>query len=84
MPIPLVMHGGSGVPDDQVRAAVAQGIAKVNVSTELKEAWAAALRRFLAEHPGESDPRRVLAPGRAAVQAIVREKIRLFGSSGKA
>ena len=84
VPIPLVMHGGSGVPDDQVRAAVAQGIAKVNVSTELKEAWAAALRRFLAEHPGESDPRRVLAPGRAAVQAIVREKIRLFGSSGKA
>jgi len=84
IPIPLVMHGGSGVPDDQVRAAVACGIAKINVSTELKEAWAQALRRYLAAHPSESDPRKIMAEPKASVQAVVREKIRLFGASGKA
>lgn len=84
VPVPLVMHGGSGVPDDQVRAAVACGIAKINVSTELKEAWAQALRRYMAEHPGESDPRRVMVEPRRAVQAVVREKMRLFGASGRA
>jgi fructose-bisphosphate aldolase, class II len=82
--IPLVMHGGSGVPDDQVRASVARGVAKVNVATELKDAWARALRQYLNENPEEMDPRKVLTPARAAVQAVVREKIRLFGSAGKA
>jgi fructose-bisphosphate aldolase class II len=82
--IPLVMHGGSGVPDEQVLAAIARGICKVNVATELKDAWARALRTYLAENPDEMDPRRVMAPSRAAVQAVVREKIRLCGSSGKA
>jgi fructose-bisphosphate aldolase class II len=82
--IPLVMHGGSGVPDDQVLAAVARGISKVNVATELKDAWARALRQYLNENPEELDPRRILTPARAAVQAVVREKIRLFGSAGKA
>lgn len=84
VPIPLVMHGGSGVPADQVRAAIACGVAKVNVSTELKEAWAEALRCCLAAHPEESDPRRIMAAPRAAVQAVVREKLRLFGASGRA
>ncbi|HYF92468.1 MAG TPA: class II fructose-bisphosphate aldolase [Symbiobacteriaceae bacterium] len=82
--IPLVMHGGSGVPDEQVLAAIARGICKVNVATELKDAWARALRMFLADNPDELDPRRVLAPSRSAVQAVVREKIRLCGCSGKA
>lgn len=82
--IPLVMHGGSGVPDDQVLAAIARGICKVNVATELKDAWARALRMFLTDNPEEMDPRRVMSPSRAAVQAVVREKIRLCGSSGKA
>lgn len=81
---PLVMHGGSGVPDEQVREAIASGIAKVNVATELKDAWARALRSTLAQLPDESDPRKLMAPSRAAVLALVREKIRLFGASGKA
>jgi fructose-bisphosphate aldolase class II len=81
---PLVMHGGSGVPADQVREAIGAGICKVNVATELKEAWARALRETLSRLPHESDPRKLLAPPRAALQAVVREKIRLFGSSGKA
>jgi fructose-bisphosphate aldolase, class II len=82
--IPLVMHGGSGVPHHQVLAAIAAGIAKLNVATELKDAWARALRQYLNEHPEELDPRRIMAPARAAVMEVVREKIRLFGSSGKA
>jgi len=81
---PLVMHGGSGVPADQVREAIASGIAKINVATELKDAWARTLRETLQRLPDESDPRKIMAPPRAAVQAVVREKIRLFGSSGKA
>lgn len=81
---PLVMHGGSNTPDDQVRAAIARGIAKVNVSTELKDAWVKALRHFLANNPDESDPRKIMVQPRAAVQAVVREKMRLFGASGKA
>lgn len=81
---PLVMHGGSGVPAAQVRAAIEAGISKINVATELKEAWARALRETLERLPGESDPRKIMAPPRAAVQAVVREKIRLFGSDGKA
>lgn len=84
VPVPLVMHGGSGVPDEQVLAAIARGISKVNVATELKDAWARALRQFLNENPDELDPRRVMAPSRLAVQAVVRDKIRLFGSSDKA
>ncbi|HWI61885.1 MAG TPA: class II fructose-bisphosphate aldolase [Symbiobacteriaceae bacterium] len=82
--IPLVMHGGSGVPDEQVLAAIARGICKFNVATELKDAWARALRTFLNENPDEMDPRRVMVLPRSAVQAVVREKIRLTGSSGKA
>ncbi len=84
IPAPLVMHGGSGVPADQVREAIASGIAKINVATELKEAWAKALREALQRLPDESDPRKIMAPPRAAVQAVVREKIRLFGSNGMA
>lgn len=81
---PLVMHGGSGVPAEQVTEAIRCGIAKVNVATELKDAWARALRETLAKLPDESDPRKLMAPPRVAVQAVVREKIGLFGSCGKA
>ncbi|HEY3366991.1 MAG TPA: class II fructose-bisphosphate aldolase [Symbiobacteriaceae bacterium] len=84
VPIPLVMHGGSGVPDALVKAAIARGICKVNVATELKDAWSRAVRQFLAAHPDEMDPRPILAPARTAVQEVVRAKIRLCGSSGKA
>lgn len=82
--IPLVMHGGSGVPDEQVLAAIARGICKFNVATELKDAWARALRTFLNDNPDEMDPRRVMAPSRTAVQGVVRDKIRLTGSAGRA
>lgn len=82
--LPLVMHGGSGVPDEQVRRAIALGVAKVNVDTELRCALVSTLRRLLAEHPGELDPRRLLGPARDAMRQRVREKMRLFGSAGRA
>lgn len=82
--IPLVMHGGSGVPDEMVKQAIARGVRKINVATELKDAWARAVRDVYASHPDEIDPRKILAPARDAVKKIVRQKIQLFGSAGRA
>ncbi len=82
--IPLVLHGGSGVPDAQVRQAIALGVAKINVATELKLAWTGAVRRYLAEHPDADDPRKLHAPAREAVAALVRDKLRVFGAWGRA
>lgn len=79
--IPLVLHGGSGVADEEMRAAIAAGICKVNVATELHRAYIAALQHTL---PTTSDPRLLMAAVRDAVQAAAQEKIRLFGASGRA
>lgn len=81
--VPLVMHGGSGVPDHLVRKAIERGIRKVNVATELKDAWARALRETLAAQGSEIDPRKLLAPAREAVSQVVRSKIALLGSAGR-
>ena len=82
--IPLVLHGTSGVPEDQVRACIARGICKVNYATELRQVFTAAVRKALAELPDAYDPKKYLAEGRKAVQARVQELIRLLGSNGKA
>lgn len=83
--VPLVLHGGSGLPDEEIRRAVRFGVAKVNIDTELREAF----HDTLVEHRegGEAhsiDPRAMLTPAREAVQKIVEEKIVLLGSVGKA
>ena len=82
--VPLVLHGTSGVPEDQVRACIARGICKVNYATELRQVFTAAVRRALEELPDAYDPKKYLAEGRKAVQARARELIRLLGSDGKA
>ena len=82
--IPLVLHGTSGVPEDQVRACIARGICKVNYATELRQVFTAAVRQALNDQPEAYDPKKYLAEGRKAVQARVRELIRLLGSDGKA
>lgn len=82
--IPIVLHGGSGVPDHQVRQAISLGVSKINIDTELRHAFVTAVRQVLAENPDEIDPRKILGPGRDAMRERVREKMRLFGSSGKA
>jgi fructose-bisphosphate aldolase class II len=81
--VPIVLHGSSGVPDDTLREAIARGVRKVNIDTNIREHFMAALNGALAKNPGELDPRKVLGPAREAATEIIREKIRLFGS-GKA
>ncbi|MCM3703027.1 class II fructose-1,6-bisphosphate aldolase [Paenibacillus macerans] len=82
--IPLVLHGASGIPEHQIRRAIALGHAKINVNTECIQAWASALRRTLDTDAGVYDPRAILSPGTEAIKEIVRGKIREFGSAGKA
>lgn len=77
-PAPLVLHGGSGVPDAGVRAAVARGIAKVNVGTELMRTFSRTLRATLADRPDEWDARKLLAPSTEAVRELVRARIQVF------
>ncbi|MBE3587364.1 MAG: class II fructose-1,6-bisphosphate aldolase [Thermoanaerobacteraceae bacterium] len=82
--IPIVLHGSSGVPDEAIREAVRRGVRKVNIDTNIREAFVGTARQILAEHADEIDPRKVLGPAREAAVEVIREKIRLFGSSGKA
>jgi len=82
--IPIVLHGSSGVPDDAIREAVRLGVRKVNIDTNIREAFTAAVRKVLESDPHEIDPRKVLAPAREAAVEVIRGKIRVFGSTNKA
>jgi len=82
--VPLVLHGASGLPDDQIRTAVSLGICKINIDTEIRNAFAQSVRKTLAEQPEQIDPRKILGPAIEAMQAVVERKIALFGSRGKA
>lgn len=81
--VPLVLHGSSGVTDEHIRQGIALGLCKVNVATQLVQAFTGAVRDVLAE-PNEIDPRRYLGPARAAMTERVRERIRMVGAAGKA
>lgn len=83
VPVPLVLHGGSGVPADMLQAAIARGVAKVNFATELKHAWTGGLRASLADSK-ETDPRKILQPALRALQVEAAGKMRLCGSRGRA
>lgn len=80
VPVPLVLHGSSGVPDDQLVATVHAGITKVNISTHLNGLFTAAVRETLASSPGLVDPRKYVAPGRDAVTAEVERLLRLLAT----
>ncbi|MEW6232554.1 MAG: class II fructose-1,6-bisphosphate aldolase [Chloroflexota bacterium] len=82
--LPLVLHGASGVPDEGVREAVARGVCKINIATELNKAFTRACAQAMQAMPEEVDPRKFLGKGKQAVKEAVREKIRLFGSAGRA
>jgi len=86
--IPLVLHGGTGIPPDMIKKAISLGVSKINVNTECQLAFAAATRKYIeAGKDNDSkgfDPRKLLAPGVEAIKATVKEKIELFGSVGKA
>ena len=90
---PIVLHGGSGIPDDQIQAAIKLGVAKVNVNTECQIAFANATRKFVAEYEANEaeydkkklfDPRKFLKPGFEAITEAVEERIDVFGSANKA
>jgi fructose-bisphosphate aldolase class II len=81
--LPLVLHGGSGIPDDAIQKAISLHTAKINVNTENQMAFSSMVKLVLAEAANEYDPRKYLGPAREAVKQAVRAKIRQFGSSGK-
>jgi fructose-bisphosphate aldolase class II len=82
--VPIVLHGSSGVPDESIRQAIQLGVRKVNIDTNIREAFVKAVRKAADDNPKEIDPRKILGPARKAMAEIIQEKIRLFGSSGKA
>ncbi|MFR6437130.1 MAG: class II fructose-bisphosphate aldolase, partial [Peptoniphilaceae bacterium] len=82
--VPLVLHGSSGVPYDTLEKAVAAGIRKINIDTDIRASFAGAVKAFVSENPDEIDPRKILKPARAAMTDTVKEKIKVFGSDGKA
>ena len=86
--MPLVLHGGTGIPEDQIKKAISLGVAKINVNTECQLSFADATRKYIEagkDLAGKGfDPRKLLAPGTEAIKATVKEKMELFGSVGKA
>ena len=86
--MPLVLHGGTGIPEDMIKKAISLGVAKINVNTECQLAFAAATRGYVEagkDLQGKGfDPRKLLAPGVEAIKATVKEKMELFGSVNKA
>ncbi len=86
--MPLVLHGGTGIPADMIKKAISLGVAKINVNTECQLAFAEATRKYIEDGKDQQgkgfDPRKLLAPGAEAIKATVKEKMELFGSVGKA
>ena len=86
--MPLVLHGGTGIPEDMIKKAISLGVAKINVNTECQLSFADATRKYIEagkDQQGKGfDPRKLLAPGFDAIKATVKEKMELFGSVGKA
>ncbi len=86
--LPLVLHGGTGIPEDMIKKAISLGVAKINVNTECQLSFADATRKYIEAGKDLSgkgyDPRKLLKPGADAIRATVKEKMELFGSVGKA
>jgi len=82
--IPLVLHGSSGVTDDSIKMAIREGLCKINVATALNMAFTQGMATALRAKPDEIDPRKILGVSRDEVKKVVKQKIRVFGSNGKA
>ena len=82
--LPLVLHGGSGIPDEMIQKGISCGICKLNINTDLQIVWSQAVRNFLEENPSAYDPRKVIKSGEAALKEEVRKKLILLGSIHKA
>jgi len=82
--IPIVLHGASGVAEEDIKKAISLGVNKINIDTDLRVAFSDAAKAVFAKTPDEFDLRKICGPGRDAVQEVVAAKMRLFGASGKA
>ncbi|GKS09016.1 fructose-bisphosphate aldolase [Paenibacillus chitinolyticus] len=82
--LPLVLHGGSGIPEEQVKRCVSLGMAKMNVATELRIAFSDAIKKVFQANPDENDPRKYMVPAKAAVKELAQAKMRLTDCVGRA
>ncbi|OGY28552.1 MAG: hypothetical protein A3F33_02140 [Candidatus Woykebacteria bacterium RIFCSPHIGHO2_12_FULL_43_10] len=82
--LPLVLHGASSTPEEKIKEAVKYGISKINIDTDLRHAFALEIKELFKDHPETQDPREIMKAGKEAVKKVVKEKIKLFGSAGKA
>ena len=83
-PVNLVLHGASGISEEAIKKAIPYGIVKINIDTELRQAFAQAVKETVKNNPDEIDPRKILGPAKQAMKEAVRAKMRIFGSSGRA
>jgi fructose-bisphosphate aldolase class II len=82
--IPLVLHGSSGVPEESIKKAVSLGINKINIDTDIRMAFAEAVKEFITNNPESIDPRKILGPAKEAMKEVIKEKLHIFGSVGRA
>ena len=82
--IPLVLHGGSGIPDEQIRKAIDRGTAKINVNTECQQEWTKIVRDVLSKDDKVYDPRKVIGPGKKGIASVVTAKCAIFGCNNRA
>ncbi len=80
LPIPLVLHGGTGIPDDKIKKAISCGISKININTDLQSVWSKAVRKFLDENKDVYDPRKIIGSGEQAIKNRIEEIVTLFGT----
>ena len=81
---PLVLHGGSGIPEHQIKEAISRGTCKINVNTECQQEWASIVRETLDKNSTVYDPRKIIGPGMEGIAKVVNDKIILFGSNNRA
>ncbi len=82
--VPLVLHGASGVDNEEIKKGIAAGMSKINIDTRIRMAFVKKTREVLAEKPDEIDPRKVLGPAKEAAKEVIRDRMRHFGCNGKA
>lgn len=82
--VPLVLHGASGVNDEEIEKGIAAGICKINIDTRIRMVFTKKMKEIIEENPNQIDPRKILGPAKEAAKEIIRDRMRIFGCSGKA
>lgn len=80
IPIPLVLHGGTGLTDEQIKKSISSGISKININTDLQAVWNKAVRKFIVNNPNVYDPRKIISSGQEAIKERIEEIVTLFGT----